>query len=212
MTFYKKQRIIYQETKTVYLKKWGNKMKKEDILKAAKELFSVYGYKKVSMNEIAEKANVTKKTIYSYFKDKEDLFKQILSNEMENMKTIIEKNEKKDIPYFERIHYAIYELTKYKNENKFLLRVVKDSEIINNIHAKESLKIFDNTVIEYIKEKLKNAIENKQIKKCNVDIAAFVIYKVYIALMYEWSDENKPLNEQEVADNITAILKTGIFM
>ena len=30
--------------------------------------------------------------------------------------------------------------------------------------------------------------------------------------MYEWSDENKPLNEQEVADNITAILKTGIFM
>ena len=187
-------------------------MKKEDILKAAKELFSVYGDKKVSMNEIAEKANVTKKTIYSYFKDKEDLFKQILSNEMENMKTIIEKNEKKDIPYFERIHYAIYELTKYKNENKFLLRVVKDSEIINNIHAKESLKIFDNTVIEYIKEKLKNAIENKQIKKCNVDIAAFVIYKVYIALMYEWSDENKPLNEQEVADNITAILKTGIFM
>ena len=46
-------------------------MKKEDILKAAKELFSMYGYKKVSMNEIAEKANVTKKTIYSYFKDKE---------------------------------------------------------------------------------------------------------------------------------------------
>lgn len=93
-----------------------------------------------------------------------------------------------------------------------MLRVVKDSEIINNLHAKESLKIFDNTVISYIKEKLKNAIENKQIKKCNVDIAAFVIYKVYIALMYEWSDENKPLNEQEVADNITAILKTGIFM
>ena len=75
-------------------------MKKEDILKAAKELFSAYGYKKVSMNEIAEKANVTKKTIYSYFKDKEDLFKQILSNEMENMKTIIEKNEKKRYSIF----------------------------------------------------------------------------------------------------------------
>ena len=70
-------------------------MKKEDILKAAKELFSVYGYKKVSMNEIAEKANVTKKTIYSYFKDKEDLFKQILLNEIENMKTIIEIMKKK---------------------------------------------------------------------------------------------------------------------
>ena len=149
-------------------------MKKEDILKAAKELFSVYGYKKVSMNEIAEKANVTKKTIYSYFKDKEDLFKQILSNEMENMKTIIEKNEKKDIPYFERIHYAIYELTKYKNENKFLLRVVKDSEIINNIHAKESLKIFDNTVIEYIKEKYKNFLYIEAMPKDKNNVPFYV--------------------------------------
>ena len=32
-------------------------MKKEDILKAAKELFSMYGYKKVSMNSRKGKCN-----------------------------------------------------------------------------------------------------------------------------------------------------------
>ena len=35
--------------------------KREDILLVSKELFENYGYKKVSMDEIAKKANVTKK-------------------------------------------------------------------------------------------------------------------------------------------------------
>ena len=47
-------------------------MKKEDIVNAARILFTDYGYKKVSMEEIASKAAVTKKTIYNYFHDKEE--------------------------------------------------------------------------------------------------------------------------------------------
>ena len=50
-------------------------MKKEQILESARTLFTQYGYRKVSMNEIAASANVTKKTVYSYFKDKDELFK-----------------------------------------------------------------------------------------------------------------------------------------
>ena len=45
--------------------------KKELEINAARDLFTKYGYKKVSMDEIAKEANVTKKTIYSYFSDKE---------------------------------------------------------------------------------------------------------------------------------------------
>ena len=43
--------------------------KKEVVIDTARELFSKYGYKKVSMDEIATNAIVTKKTIYTYFKD-----------------------------------------------------------------------------------------------------------------------------------------------
>lgn len=35
--------------------------KKEEVIKKARELFTKYGYKKVSMDEIAREANVTKK-------------------------------------------------------------------------------------------------------------------------------------------------------
>ena len=48
--------------------------KKEEVIKTARELFTKYGYKKVSMDEIAKKSGVTKKTIYTYFKDKDSMF------------------------------------------------------------------------------------------------------------------------------------------
>ena len=39
--------------------------KKEIVIQTARELFTKYGYKKVSMDEIAKESNVTKKTIYT---------------------------------------------------------------------------------------------------------------------------------------------------
>ena len=53
-------------------------MKQEQILKAAKELFTKYAFKKVSMDEIASVTGVTKKTVFSYFSRKEELLKDVI--------------------------------------------------------------------------------------------------------------------------------------
>lgn len=53
-----------------------NPKKRQAILQAAVALFPVKGFSGVSMMEIAEKANVSKLTLYSHFADKEDLFTQ----------------------------------------------------------------------------------------------------------------------------------------
>lgn len=50
--------------------------KRQAILQAAAELFPVKGFASVSMMEIAEKAKVSKLTLYSHFADKDDLFAQ----------------------------------------------------------------------------------------------------------------------------------------
>lgn len=62
--------------KTAKLGRPKNPQKRQDILEAAAELFPAKGFAGVSMMEIAEKANVSKLTLYSHFADKEDLFTQ----------------------------------------------------------------------------------------------------------------------------------------
>ena len=53
------------------------------ILSAAKEEFVTYGFKGASIKRIAERANIARANIHYYFKDKTDLYQQLLSNIIE---------------------------------------------------------------------------------------------------------------------------------
>lgn len=52
--------------------------KREQIVRAAVKIFLENGYKATSMNRVADEAGVIKATIYSHFKDKEQLFAAII--------------------------------------------------------------------------------------------------------------------------------------
>ena len=47
--------------------------RREDIIKAAHDLFVTHGYEKVIMGEVAQRAEFSRKTLYAYFKSKTDL-------------------------------------------------------------------------------------------------------------------------------------------
>ncbi len=59
---------------------------KESILAVANRLFGRFGFHKTSMDEIAKIARKAKGSLYYHFASKEDLFKEVVSVEMENMK------------------------------------------------------------------------------------------------------------------------------
>ena len=82
-------------------------MKKEQVIEAARRLFHQFGFKKVSMDEIAKEAGVTKKTIYMYFGSKEELLKYFIQEEIRNMEDIVEKVETQQLDFFETVNQAI---------------------------------------------------------------------------------------------------------
>lgn len=59
------------------------KSTKENIMRQAFILMSEKGIKDISMREVAEACGVTKPVIYYYFRDKDDLCYQLISNRME---------------------------------------------------------------------------------------------------------------------------------
>ena len=190
-------------------------MKEKQIIEAARKLFNKYGFKKVTMDEIAREANVTKRTVYSYFSSKEELFKCIINEELENMKKIVEDVEAENLEngnqdFYETVHQGIYKLLKYVNKKKFLKNLVNEAEILKNPIIIENLKVIDSEVQNYIKQKLQDAIKKGYIKVKDVDIVAFLIYKMYIALMFDWNENNKKLDEIIIADHIISFLKTGL--
>ena len=44
----------------------------------------------------------------------------------------------------------------------------------------------------------------------DLDITAFLVYKMYLSLMFEWNDKDKKLDEQMIASSISEIIKNGL--
>ena len=95
-------------------------MKKEQIIEAARKLFYQFGFKKVSMDEIAREAGVTKKTIYMYFNSKEELLKYFIEEEIKEMRQIVEEVESMNLDFFDTVNTAIYRLLQYRKEKNLI--------------------------------------------------------------------------------------------
>lgn len=104
---------------------------KDTILKAVAALFLKYGIRSVSMDDIAHHKAISKKTLYQYFDDKNDLVKQVTSMLLEErMKEYLEATDSStnaieelfSISKIMRKHFGelnpalMYDLQKYHSE------------------------------------------------------------------------------------------------
>jgi len=76
---------------------------KERILQKAADLFFRYGIRSVTMDEIAGQLGISKKTIYQYYTDKDEIVEGIIDRE-------IVQNEGKCNMYFSNSENAIHEI------------------------------------------------------------------------------------------------------
>ena len=185
-------------------------MKEKQIVDAARKLFYKFGFKKVSMDEIAREAGVTKKTIYRYFDSKEALLEYFIQEELQNMKAIIEEVESKNLDFFETVNEATCKLLKYRKEKDFLNIISKEAEWLKNPIIIKNLELIDTQIQNYIKSKLQKAKEKGFIEFTDLDVTSFLVYKMYMALILEWTDKDKTMDEQMIANSISEIIKKGL--
>lgn len=182
------------------------------ISNAARELFTDFGYKSVSMEQIAQKANVAKGTIYLYFKDKDDLFFYLANEILASIKNFVISVEKKHLSLFVEIHEVVYNLLMLRTNQKFLYSIVREAKEIKTPSACSIMQMIEDQTTGYIEEKLNQAVEQGVIKPCNTSVLAFVILKVYTALAFEWEEKHEPLNEKQIAESVSLFMKDGLII
>ncbi|WP_417874892.1 TetR/AcrR family transcriptional regulator [Xanthomarina gelatinilytica] len=77
---------------------------KNKIVEQSLKLFFNYGIQHITMDDIAEKCGVSKKTIYKYFENKDDLLHQIIELQVKELKEVINKNQLKKINALEELN------------------------------------------------------------------------------------------------------------
>ncbi|WP_368505363.1 TetR/AcrR family transcriptional regulator [Alkalihalophilus sp. As8PL] len=122
--------------------------KKQHILEASLELFMEYGIQKVSISEIAKKANVSQVTIYNYFESKHKLIHDVFIYYVDQASATFEETVFSDIPFPDKIKKLIFnkkEVAKQINEEfyQYLMKeYTAEGNYIEKIYVEKALPYF----------------------------------------------------------------------
>ncbi|WP_207952214.1 TetR/AcrR family transcriptional regulator [Paenibacillus turpanensis] len=184
--------------------------RKHKIIEAAKTSFSLYGYKGTTMDRIAKIAGVGKGTIYIFFENKEVLLNEIITGLVDEMNREADKAILGKETIREKHHAAIYALLMYRKEHELLIKLAREENDIGTEAVKKALQELETQIVDLISSRLTRAIKNGWIKECDPEITAFVMYKMYTALVYDWESKHSPLTDERISELFGLYLMDGL--
>ncbi|WP_223596295.1 TetR/AcrR family transcriptional regulator [Neobacillus bataviensis] len=176
------------------------------IVEAATKSFSLFGYKATTMDQVAKLANVGKGTIYTFFKNKEELFEEIISSLVKEMIAEAEFVIQPDLPFTENVHRALYRLLEFRSQHQLMIKLVQEEKEMGTLAVSEKLQHVENEIIEYLKGKMEAAITKGAIPAANTEITSFLLLKMYIALVSDWERNHDPLSSEQIAEVMKVFL------
>lgn len=141
---------------------------KERIIQSAIECFSKYGLDKTTMEEVAQKADLSKGTLYLYFKSKEDLFYVICDNNLKVLKEQLSQilattKTKEDLVSNAEQFYENFHRTEKRENEKIFCEIIAESarnpKLQKMLYA-QRLKTF-NVVREYLDHQMEKGFFRK---------------------------------------------------
>lgn len=137
----------------------------EKIIIAADELFMRYGIRSVTMDDIARHLSISKKTIYQYFKDKDEIVCRVTKAHLEKEKEEFDAIKKESINSIQELFLLSRCLRKnIINLNPSLLfDLQKYHSRAWNIFIEFKEKVFKNSIVETLKRGIKEGYFRKDI-------------------------------------------------
>jgi AcrR family transcriptional regulator len=190
--------------------------KRQEIIKAASEVFKEFGFERASMSKICAKLGGSKTTLYNYFSSKEELFVEVVSisnaDEFNFVHEIIENdNEINDI------HGRLYIFGKRFLSFLYSPKLIKLRRLtINQSGITDLGKItYNNRILKsrnILSKYLDRAIDAKKIKRTDTIIASKHLYSLLESeLMYQFLFQIDVKFSNEEMDEM-AIRAIDVFM
>lgn len=173
--------------------------RRKEILDAARNSFTVFGYKATTIEQVAKIANVGKGTIYTFFKNKEELFEAVVETLILEMKEKTDKIIDPTASFMQNAHLALMKLLQFRERHLLLAKMLEEEKAMQTPVVKVMLLKIEDVIITLISDRLKIAIEKGEICPCNTKHVSYMLFKLYFAFIVDWQlTHEESLNEQEI--------------
>ena len=149
---------------------------RQTLVDVARQLFAKKGIENTTMNDIAVASGKGRRTLYTYFKSKEDVYYAVIASELERLSDKLDEVAAKKIPPLDKIIELIY-------THLFMIKetVVRNgnlrAEFFRNIWMVEKMrKNFDEDEIELFRKVYTEGKADGEFDIDNVDLVAEITH------------------------------------
>lgn len=175
--------------------------RKEEIITAAKKVFSAKGFQRATVEEITSEAELSSGTMYLYFKNKEELHTCLSINMLKQLASEIKKIAGYDISVKEKIErYCDIFMDMYDYDADVLINLfhLQSGETLNHLsdEVMQQLKKYSVMAHGAIVTTIKEGIETGVYINHSPEALADILWGAYAGVIL-WVNSKRLLNEQK---------------
>lgn len=180
------------------------------IIDIARNIFSHFGFKKTTMEEIALATRKGKSSIYYYFNSKEEIFKAVVEKEADELKTeLIKSISATDDPIEKLKIYILTRMRKLKKLTNFYT-ALKSDYLNHLVFIEEIRKKYDNDEINIIRDILREGVDTGKFSIEDPNLSAMAIVTAMKGLEVPLFISKETSNFEERMNSLLNYLFYGI--
>ncbi|MCS7286503.1 MAG: TetR/AcrR family transcriptional regulator [Anaerolineae bacterium] len=195
--------------------------RKQDILEAARKVFSSKGIGEATVEDVAAAAELSKGTIYLYFSSKEEILAHLL---LEGFDILLEKLAEAYVPQqnlspTERLYRLTGAYLQFFKENPFYFRLMVAFDR-GRLHEKipselgEEIKTKNQEALQWVAKAIKEGIQRELFRPCDPWLTAAVlwasIHGVIVLMSIPFRRELLGFSLEKMAEAALALLLKGL--
>jgi len=188
--------------------------RRAEIQGAARTVFAEKGFEAATLEEIAERAELAKGTIYSYFENKEALFFSLIEEILEGQTRILKEAHEMDKTAPEKLCQVVRRYITYLTERHDLFRILmgQSGGLTGNIRDEIRQKYFQvhRHHLDHLIAIIEEGARGGELKALPANAMAYVIVGLIHGAMIPLVITQDERDEERVIHTITEVLLNGV--
>ena len=149
---------------------------KAKLVDVARQLFAKMGVENTTMNDIALASKKGRRTLYTYFKSKEDIYMAVVESELDILSDIMKRVVEKDISPDQKIIEMIYTRLDAVKEVEYRNGTLRATFFRDIWRVEKVRKRFDAKEIQLFKDVLREGVEKGVFQVDDIDMTAELVH------------------------------------
>jgi len=184
---------------------------REQIVSVARKVFTRNGYRKTTMDQIAEATGMGKSSIYYYFPGKEEIFKAVVLKEAQELKKRLDQTIRQDEAPLDRLRaYILFRLNHVRTLGNFYAALNEESLSQMDFILKIR-RTFERDELVLVQQILEEGIGKGEFQMTSSEVGAMAISTMMKGLELPLLlNESYKTDRRELLDDLVRVLFYGI--